>query len=60
MHEIAVAAASAGVLLVLAASSLPEISDGGEFRNNGPASVESPHQALHSTVRLSVLQRLPL
>jgi hypothetical protein len=46
VHEVAVAAARARVLLVLAAGGLPEVGHGAEFHQDGPPRVEAAAQAL--------------
>ena len=46
VHEVAVASAGAGVLLVLPAGGFAEIGDGGELADDWPAGVVAAHQTL--------------
>ena len=46
MHEVAVTAASASVLLVLPAGGFPEVRYGRELNHDRPPRVEAPCQAL--------------
>lgn len=46
VHEVAVAAARAGVLLVLPARGLPEVRDGGKLHQDGAPIVEAPCEPL--------------
>jgi hypothetical protein len=52
VHEVAVAAAGAAVLLVLPAGGLPEVCDGRELHSNGLAGVVAPLEALQRLGRL--------
>jgi len=50
VHEVAVATASAGVLLVLTAGGLAEVGDGAELGHDGAPLVEAASEALHGVV----------
>ena len=52
VHEVAVAAAGAAVLLVLPAGGLPEVCNRGELHGNGLAGVVAPLEALQRAGRL--------
>ena len=51
VHEVAVAAARAGVLLVLPAGGLPEVRNRAELHQDGPPRVKAPAQALQRARR---------